>query len=104
MDDFSEKDALPVDVRLHFTRIFKECITNIVRHSGATEVSIVFTLKNRRLVCIIEDNGKGFDTQQPNAGNGLANLRRRTALCKGLLEIKSTPQRGTRITISLPMK
>lgn len=104
MDAFSENDKLPVDVRLHFTRIFKECITNIVRHSHATVVHISFAIKSNRFICKIGDNGKGFDLQQASSGNGLANIKRRTELCRGVLEMESANGAGTRITISLPMK
>ena len=57
----------------------------------------------------VEDNGCGLDFERLRAandamsGNGLANMRDRAEICGGSLEIKSNPQAGTAIHLTLPL-
>lgn len=53
---------------------------------------------------MISDNGMGFDTlDTKNNGIGLMNISERTALINGELEINSIINKGTQITISVPL-
>jgi signal transduction histidine kinase len=82
--------------RHEFFLAFKEAITNVVRHSGATEVRLGFRLIGHRLRLSIADNGRGLSAD-PGArgGNGLANMRMRLEKMGGRFEIASQEGRGT---------
>jgi len=83
---------------------FKEVLTNVVRHSQATEVSIRISLgEDGRLLIRIEDNGRGFPETRGQPGEGLANLRRRMAHVGGDCEIGSGEGGGVVIRLSLPL-
>jgi signal transduction histidine kinase len=83
---------------------FKEVLTNVVRHSKASEVSIRISLAGRDCLEIgIEDNGQGLpETVRENA-DGLTNLRRRMAHVGGDCEIGAREGGGVAIRLSLPL-
>jgi PAS domain S-box-containing protein len=99
----------PSDVQIIIYRIFQECLTNISKHAGATEVSIVVKEDNGFLSMVLEDNGVGFEPTQllarraPDRGLGLAALDERARMLGGTLEIWSQPGSGTRVTCVIPI-
>lgn len=81
---------------------FKEALHNVVKHSGAEEVSIFLTPDADRFTLIVRDNGKGFDPsavkQRPGRGNGLKNMAQRLEKIGGRCDVHSQP--GTRTDIT----
>ena len=62
-------------------RIVQECLTNIIKHSGATEAVICMARQNDVLRISISDNGSGFDRQEIQPGFGLTTM---TCIHQGL--------------------
>jgi PAS domain S-box-containing protein len=99
----------PGDAQITIYRIFQECLTNISRHAGATEVSITITENDDVISLVLEDNGAGFDPAQVTdrrgtaRGMGLATLNERARMLGGTLKIRSQPGVGTRLTCVLPV-
>ena len=54
----------PADAQIIIYRIFQECLTNISKHAGATEVSIAIKEDDGLISLVMEDNGAGFDPAQ----------------------------------------
>jgi ligand-binding sensor domain-containing protein/anti-sigma regulatory factor (Ser/Thr protein kinase) len=79
--------------------IFKETINNIAKHSKATCVQVKFLLENNRLVMMITDNGKGFNTNEPLVNNGLKNITERAQFHKWNLHVSSEQGYGTTVTL-----
>jgi signal transduction histidine kinase len=97
MEDLTPERILAIQ------RIFLEAFTNALRHSRARTVS-VFTMRVPGAVrIVIEDDGRGFDVGAARAGNGLHNLQLRALQAGGTLSVESTPGKGTRVTLSLPL-
>ena len=102
-------DLFPADGQIIIYRIFQECLTNISKHAGATEVSIAVREHDGLISLVIEDNGAGFDPARvsarraPSRGLGLAALDERARMLGGTLEIRSRPGFGTRITCVIPL-
>lgn len=92
---------LPLAIQTSLYRICTELISNAGRHAAATEVSIQLTEEETQLQLLVEDNGRGFDSQQASQGIGLQNLRSRIDYLKGSLHIDSNKE-GTTIIILLP--
>jgi signal transduction histidine kinase len=88
-------ETLSLDFRQNILLIFKESLTNIVKHSGATRVDITFSEEHGSRTLSIQDNGAGFNTQTITSGTGLKALSRRAARLGGTLEIVSEPGHGT---------
>ena len=92
---------LPLQVRQDLFLLFKETLTNIVKHSGASHVQITVAERNRTWELSVRDDGGGFDATAPSSGNGLKNMRLRATKLKGALSIESRLGSGTRITFSM---
>jgi len=102
--------SIPEDITLDETcsttvyRIFQEALTNIARHSGATQVEILLIRKKDTVTLTVKDNGKGITEDQirDSGSLGLIGMRERTAMLNGSLNIESKPGRGTIIFLSIP--
>ncbi|MEK6221662.1 MAG: ATP-binding protein, partial [Chloroflexota bacterium] len=86
----------------HIVEILGESLSNIARHASAKNVDIQAARKNEDLVLTIEDDGKGFTLESQSSGFGLRNMRDRTRLLGGNLEVDSLPNQGTKITLTVP--
>jgi signal transduction histidine kinase len=89
-------------------RILQEALQNVHKHAGATHVSVILEQHDGRALLIVEDNGCGYnpDTEvamDTNKGMGVINMRERTALIGGELEIESSPGTGTTIFVRVPV-
>ncbi|MBL7698209.1 MAG: sensor histidine kinase [Chitinophagaceae bacterium] len=86
-------------------RIVQELLTNILKHSGASETFVQLIRDDKRLSIIVEDNGKGFDVAslETSKGAGWTNIRSRVEYLKGQLDIHSQPGKGTLVNIEINM-
>lgn len=94
---------LPMDYRQHFWLIFKEVLTNAVRHSGATQLNITIRIERGIMSLLVQDNGKGFKPDEKKSGNGVSNIRRRAESMHARVELNSDPEFGTRWHINIPL-
>ncbi len=97
------KDRLPDETETHLFRIVQEALTNIARHSGATQVSIHLRPEGDRVRLTIHDNGKGFPATSAIGGMGLSGMRARARSAGGELAIKSSPDGGVTIDVAAPL-
>jgi signal transduction histidine kinase len=97
------KERLPDNVETVLYRIAQEALTNVVRHAGASQVDVILTVRNEKLVLIIEDDGNGFDPEAtPSEGHlGLFGMRERAQMIDGNLVIESAAGRGTTIIVEV---
>jgi signal transduction histidine kinase len=91
---------LPAAVEVAAYRIACEAMTNVVRHSGATECTVRFQL-NGALELDVSDNGRGLPADH-RAGVGVTGMRERADELGGRLTIDSDP-RGTVVHVRLPV-
>jgi signal transduction histidine kinase len=84
-------------------RLVQECLTNAVRHAGASRVRIDVTERDAFLDVAVSDDGRGFDPVARAAGFGLVGMRERVALAAGKLAIESGPG-GTTVRARLPVR
>ncbi len=94
---------LPMDFRRNIFMIYKESITNIIKHANASEVEIKLFKDKENVVLSIKDNGKGFFVGNGSNGNGLKNIESRAAALNGCCKINSEPEGGTILLISLKL-
>jgi signal transduction histidine kinase len=82
--------------------IYKEAVTNILKHAKAKKVIIkIAMLTPRQLSLYIEDDGIGFDTGKTTHRHGLEGMRSRVKKWKGKIQIDSVAGNGTSIHITL---
>ena len=83
---------------------FKEALTNIVRHSGATEVRLNIQVAAGQVSLTIADNGRGRVHADPAAGmDGMANMRARLERLGGRFDVNSKSGQGTIVRFELPL-
>jgi signal transduction histidine kinase len=101
-------DVIQDEVALTLYRCTQEALTNIVKHSQATQVDVTLRALPDALELSIADNGIGFDRAavlgRPRRQTmlGLAGMRERLWLVNGHLEIESQPGHGARLTVRVP--
>lgn len=85
--------------RLILYRIIQESLNNIVKHAGATFITVALEYTKAELSISIKDNGNGFDTEQMPKGVGLLNINHRAAMIDSTVIVNSTPGQGTTVLI-----
>lgn len=87
----------------HVLAIIQEALSNVIRHSRASEVKITARKSNGELRVTVRDNGVGLPAET-RAGYGLRNMRDRARLLGGQIDIGSSNGRGTLVELNIPWK
>ena len=104
------QDHFPPETQIVIYRIFQESLTNIAKHSRATQIAVAIKKQDGSISFNIEDNGRGFDTESMLAqdatekGLGLTAMEERVRMIGGSLEIRSREGLGTEISFIIPIK
>jgi signal transduction histidine kinase len=99
--------TLDQNVSTTLFRIFQETLTNVIRHAGATQVTVDLKESAGCITLEVRDNGRGIArTEIANAKSmGLLGMRERAALLGGIFKIgRLTQGRGTRVRVSIPLR
>lgn len=96
-------NSIPRNVRFELEKILQELVTNVLKHSGATIVTIDIRATESRLILSFQDNGIGFD-KGTDEGFGLTSIQNRISRMTGILKIKTSRGTGTRFLITIPIK
>lgn len=99
-----EARPLPPAVENELLRIAQEALRNVIKHAGATAVTLELQYAPQQIVLTIADNGRGFDPQAPTGGFGLLGLRERAERLGAALTIESQPGAGAQIVCRLEEK
>ena len=99
-----KNQALEGTVQVGIYRVLQELLTNILKHAGATEVSVQIFTAGKHVIMMVEDNGWGI-TNKKNNGNGIGlnNIAGRVNALKGIFTIEPGPIKGTVATIRIPV-
>lgn len=97
------KSLIPGNIQLMLFRIVQEQISNIMKHSKATEAEIKLAANKNELTVSISDNGVGFDTKKRMKGIGLMNITSRAEVHNGRVEVISSPGNGCTVRITIPL-
>lgn len=84
---------------------FKEALTNVVRHSSATEVQLNIRCDAAKVLVAVADNGRGLATDSRTENmDGVSNMRNRVEKLGGRFDITSQQGRGTTVRFEVPYK
>ncbi len=103
--DHGLDNRLENSLELTLFRIIQELITNVIKHSEASEVTIHLTNHEDSINIMVEDNGKGFNSNQitkTNKGMGISSIDKRVEHLEGQLTIESEINKGTTVIIDIP--
>jgi two-component system, NarL family, sensor histidine kinase DegS len=98
------------EIALTVFRVIQEAASNIKKHANAQNAVFNIEFLKNEIKLHIYDDGKGFDISQIKkkaddleTGFGLFSMRERIQILNGEFEIDSTPEKGTRINITIPL-
>ncbi len=96
--------SLPKETAIALFRIVQEGLTNIIRHAGATSVTLRFTLEHDTCRFTLADDGRGFDAADPRVrwSHGIMGMRQRVRALGGHFAVESAPGAGTTLRVSIP--
>lgn len=106
--DFNRRLDSLVEINLY--RITQEAINNAIKYAESTLILVTISHSEKILSITIDDNGKGFDKKllkpkpDKNGGMGLTFMQERIKYINGRLFINSSPQKGTKVTLNIPLQ
>ena len=99
-----ELERLADDERVEIMRVLNEAVSNVVRHSDATQVGVVLRISRESAQLDVDDDGIGSETNARVPGMGLRNLRIRAVERGGTFAIGTSPDGGTHLCWSIPLR
>lgn len=102
--DLPERLPVPPEAALQILRVLQEALTNVLKHSRASAVSVVAAVEAapRRFILEVGDDGGGFDQAAPTPGRGLSGMQRRAQRIGATVSVASGA-RGSRVTLVYPL-
>jgi signal transduction histidine kinase len=92
---------IPKSATLALLRILQECITNALRHSGATRINVNLCSSTHEFVMVVDDNGCGLSLPQNHIGRGINLMRKRALAINAELTVEGDS--GTKVSLVLPL-
>jgi signal transduction histidine kinase len=96
-----------LDIALY--RVAQGALSNVAKHAAAHTVNIFMDREDNHVVLSVEDDGRGFELaslrnrRDVYSGLGLIGMRERSEMLGGTFTIGSEPERGTRVTVRIPI-
>ena len=95
---------LDMETRQHIYLIMKEAINNLVKYADCSKATIRVRYENNYLNIEISDNGKGFNQQTIQFGNGIISMKKRAEAINGKIKIDTGINRGTTVSLHTKIK
>lgn len=86
----------------HLYRLLQEALTNVARHSGASQVRVRLHRRGQRLALLVSDNGHGAQ-RVPRPGIGMRSMGERARCLGGQLRLRTCPGNGWALRLSMPV-
>lgn len=100
--------ALPSRVQVQCTRVLREAVSNVIRHSGASECRVRIALDGRGLLLEVADDGRGLAPAgapgSARTGHGLASIEGRIRGLAGWHRFEAGEEGGTRLAAWVPLQ
>jgi PAS domain S-box-containing protein len=109
LDDKKDK-SLDDDMKIFLYQTVRELLNNVVKHAQAEKAIVSIKKNNSSMEVCVEDNGVGFDPSHLDVFDiredkfGLFHIKERIEQFGGKTTIESQPNRGTKITLTAPLK
>ncbi|MFC2027970.1 PAS domain S-box protein [Chloroflexota bacterium] len=86
-------------------RILQEALTNVWKHANASQVEVEVITEAKTIILSVLDDGVGFDHKSilKEGALGLLGMQERAQLADGKLKVSSSPGKGAKITVNLPL-
>ncbi len=100
------QQTLPARSFVQTTRILRESVSNIIKHSGATSCKVRCAMHEGEFGLIVQDNGRGIPMEldgKLDRGHGMTSMKHRAKQMQGQCLVESAPGYGTVIRLTLPL-
>lgn len=100
------EQLLPARGFVQTTRILREAVSNIIKHSGASHCKVRCTINEGQFGLTVQDNGKGIPMEldgKLDRGHGMSSMKYRAKQMNGQCLVESGPGYGTVIRLTLPL-
>ncbi len=94
-------DIANFTLRKNILLIVKEAVNNAAKYSKATNLYLQLKIAGNKILLTIQDDGIGMNEQKA-AGNGLANMKKRSEEMNGVFEIETGTEKGVKISVVIP--
>ncbi len=101
--EISTVSSLSTETITALYRIVQEALTNIAKHSHATQASLLIKETAGTIYFSLKDNGCGFNRADNTTGFGLQGMQERTEALNGKFSVISQPKQGCEIVIEIPV-
>ncbi|MBV8500937.1 MAG: hypothetical protein JO006_04390 [Paucibacter sp.] len=98
--------TLPARAYVQTTRIVREAVSNIIKHSGATHCTVACNVQGSDFLIVIQDNGQGISSESDarlDRGHGMSSMKSRAKQMHGQCLVESGPGWGTVIRLTIPL-
>lgn len=99
-----ESFTIPQKDAIILFRILQELFSNVLKHSRANKLDVIFNYNPHSLGIVVKDNGIGFNTETVEKSSGLLNMRSRAALINTDFKLNSSETAGTSLYLHYPTK
>ena len=93
-----------LEQRRNIFLIYKEALTNVIRHSNAKKCNVNLVNNSDNLTINVKDNGDGFDFEKVRKNTGILSMLKRAEKIKGNLTFESKPGEGTSVNLVISNK
>jgi signal transduction histidine kinase len=97
-------DKIGNAIKINMYRILQEGLQNINKYAKASNIFVEIKGDKENVYLKIKDDGIGFDVNKKSKGIGMQNMISRTHDCKGIIDINSKKDQGTKIVITIPIE
>lgn len=98
-----DENLLKSDMKLMLYRVVQEQFNNIIKHSGASNATILVRSDSSSVILMIKDDGRGFDSGKTSGGIGIRNITNRVKLFNGKITLESVPGNGCTLLVTIPL-
>jgi PAS domain S-box-containing protein len=104
--DFKKLETVKVTttLKLNVIRIIQEQVHNTLKYAQAKNLYIKIHYRDRAIYLTVQDDGQGFDPKAMRTGIGLSNIKNRAESYNGKMKLSSSPGKGCKLEIQLPLE
>jgi signal transduction histidine kinase len=94
---------VPKPVGYQVFRVIQECLTNVLKHANASEVTVHVNQSSDQLELVVSDNGCGLSSEKTVSGFGMKSMQERVQSMRGTVQVNAAPNKGTSIDVRIPL-
>ena len=98
----AESPVLTARTYMQLTRILRESVSNVIKHSVAKHCEVSCTVLEGNLLMTVRDDGRGID-RELSRGQGVSSMKRRAKRLSGQCLVESRPGHGVVISLTVPL-